>query len=99
MAKKKIISVSLSSDVIKIVEDFQKEKDLNSFSASIERIVLESKKTDVELVKDIVYKILGEKGIKNQAISTNSTEKDGTITAAVNNAIDDIFNNIPINND
>lgn len=95
MAKKEIISVSLNKDVLDIVDKYKHDKDLNSRSAAIERIILENS-INAEKVKEIVYKVLSENSfiVQDKPKENINTEVIDEVQKALNDSMKDIFKSV-----
>ena len=102
---KKTISFSLEEDIIQKIEQYQKQNNLSSKSAALERIVLgfgsntnTNNNFDISVIKDIVKQMLNENSvtIDNNNIDETINEKARKIkNNNVGNSAKNSFSNMP----
>ncbi|NEZ47844.1 hypothetical protein FDF74_11695 [Clostridium niameyense] len=86
---KKSVSFNLEEDIIKKIEEYQKENNLSSRSAALERIVL---KLDNKDILRVVEELLNKKKTESNEHTEEKIEEEKTI---IDNSITDMFNNMP----
>lgn len=86
---KKSVSFNLEEDIIKKIEEYQKENNLSSRSAALERIVL---KLDNKDILRVVEELLNKKKTESNEHTEEKIKKEKTI---IDDSITDMFNNMP----
>jgi len=85
---KRTVSFSLEEDIIKTIENYQKENNLSSKSAALERMILFIKNQSLDI--DIVRQLLKENNIKQDK---RSNSKEDTSNLEI--GIDSCYNDMP----
>lgn len=85
---KKTVSFSLEEDIIKSIEQYQKNNNLSSRSVALERMILNFKENiSEEYIENIIKKYMK---VNNDENVVTKTKKD-----ILDNVINDSFNNMP----
>lgn len=91
---KKTVSFSLEEDLLKLIDDVQKEKKLSSRSAALERILL-SKQNERDNIRKIIYEILKEEGLNKDISLTNNKKAIDEVEKSSLDIINDSFEHMP----
>lgn len=83
---KKTVSFSLEEDLIGIIDEVRKEKNLSSRSAALERILL-SRQIYKDEIRKTIIEVLGERKLSDNDI-VNSEKSIDEVEKSINDAFD-----------
>lgn len=83
---KKTVSFSLEEDLIDIIDEVRKEKNLSSRSAALERILL-SRQIYKDEIRKTIIEVLGERKLSDNDI-VNSEKSIDEVEKSINDAFD-----------
>lgn len=90
---KKTISFSLEDDIIKLIEDYKKSKNLSSRSTALERLLLNRETSvDTDTIRAIVKEMVGE---NTNVYENNKTKTIDEVEQRSIDAIENAFNDMP----
>lgn len=96
------VSFNLEEDIVKRIEDFQKQNNLKSRSAALERMILVKPEIDTkvssinskEQIKELIKEVISEMGLDTKEVVNVSNKLDNKIEIEnedIDNSLNDIY--------
>lgn len=101
------VSFNLEEDIVKRIEDFQKQNNLKSRSAALERMILAKPEIDTkvssinsnkEQIKELIKEVISEMGLDTKEVVNVSNKLDNKIEIEnedIDNSLTDVFGSMP----